>query len=1516
MEKEELFNDGVNILKSVLRKYINDKNIPQEEVENYYIVPDNHVEMNEMESKALFEFIILHADSENKEKLYPTDRLFVSLKDICIEKTKAILTADSPKIDGHFSMSNIQYEEYQEEIEDIAKLYYMEKNLEKYEKDSEEFRQYFKDYEIEIQAYLALQTIVIDITEMMDIEEDGDLTEKAVTSDDAVEKSNVDEYELLVQRLDAGNSEKKRYDFAWDETALLNYANDTSLELAYRLIECGKISLAADEHQISISSYLYGFCDDNMTNEEFLEKYEENKANKERKDAYTWKRTMGRAFNTTTCHLCKYQSCPKHLAAYILYLKNQGTLKEKLLEREKYRKGSNIHNGFFLFDWKNENGLKKIDEKSFEFANELVNRDYIRLERLLNDRGSLKINEITPCKDLQLIGMDVSKLKASRSWDNSQYLTRKTNSEPDTLCDAYSCRLPTCPLEVAAYIYYLKMSGQEDKIKSDREYYSAHKEEIDIELEERAKKKIEAINSEKEEKMQKLKSSYDGKIENLNLTINSIMESDKTSFHCIVVGDEKDEKNGFIEKIVELLKSENEIQDVRRLSVSDFARLHFHYTNIRISKNEGLVYSDNEKEDPEKITVKRDSQGVPYHNEYQNYLDYKIYRRNKLETNAIYVLDGVQEFVNDFRNYSDGYYKTKKMLTNALDILTDMASNGYIIINAQKDEIEPFISLDARLKFVYQNNIINIPTFSLEDMYNSYLKMLNPDLLAMLMKDEEEYKKIFNEYVSLNQKFMPFTKLEIVNYIASYANTKNELTMPPNIYKKDNLDNIIGLETVKEKLKEFEKYMLFQIQAKASELNLGASNMHMIFTGNPGTGKTTVARIMAKMLFDLGVIKENKLIEVERKDLVGQYIGQTAPKTSEAIEKAMGGVLFVDEAYSLAEGRGDFGGEAIATLIKAMEDYKDNLVVIFAGYRNEMKTFTDMNPGIASRIGYTFDFPDYSVDELMQIFYMKLRKSGFEFEESVEVPLRRLCDYFSKRKNFGNGRFIDKVIQETLMKHAISDAEDIRLIREGDIPTIEGLNQNVYKNNKSETAEEMLSQIVGMEELKEEVLSFRNYIAFVREAEKQKIKLPDSNMHMIFTGNPGTGKTTIARIIAKMLFDMEIIHEDKLIEVERKDLVSGYVGQTAMKTSDVIEKAMGGVLFIDEAYTLAQDHGSEHGFGDEAIATLIKAMEDHKGEFVVIFAGYKKEMRNFIETNPGIASRVGYTFNFEDYSDKELAEIFKIKVATSGMQMEDGVLEKVKEIMKYFYRVKNIGNGRFVDKVLSKTLLNHSKRLANHNPEESVIVSANDIITIKIEDLPTVNDMTKTLLDGNNMIDPSKIQEKDMRKTAIHEVGHAAVGHLLLNSGFKKITCTAEGMGALGYVEPDDSNDSYTHTKEQLLNKIKMLLAGIGAEEVFLGVYQNGGSSDLEQATHLARRIITDFGMSDLGLAHVSSHNTEIEKLIYEEENKILGKCFEEVKQLISENRERMQRVADYLLEHGEINEEEFIAVFHEGEIH
>lgn len=205
------------------------------------------------------------------------------------------------------------------------------------------------------------------------------------------------------------------------------------------------------------------------------------------------------------------------------------------------------------------------------------------------------------------------------------------------------------------------------------------------------------------------------------------------------------------------------------------------------------------------------------------------------------------------------------------------------------------------------------------------------------------------------------------------------------------------------------------------DLNLKETNLHMVFLGNPGTGKTTVARIVAGILYNLGFTKQNKLIEVSSKDLVGQYVGQTAPKTLAVIEKALGGVLFIDEAYSLAStsnNNSSFNEECIATLIQAMENNRDNLVVIFAGYSKEMDTFLKSNSGIVSRIGYTMEFKDYTLDELITILVSMFEKSGFIVEESAISKAKQIICKFMGTQTFGNARFARNLYEKAVIKHA------------------------------------------------------------------------------------------------------------------------------------------------------------------------------------------------------------------------------------------------------------------------------------------------------------------------------------------------------------------------------------------------------------------------------------------------------------------------------------------------------------------
>ena len=242
----------------------------------------------------------------------------------------------------------------------------------------------------------------------------------------------------------------------------------------------------------------------------------------------------------------------------------------------------------------------------------------------------------------------------------------------------------------------------------------------------------------------------------------------------------------------------------------------------------------------------------------------------------------------------------------------------------------------------------------------------------------------------------------------------------PDVDNLAELKSLIGLERVKQDVDSLRNLIKIQAMRKQQGLPNTSVSYHCVFSGNPGTGKTTVARIVAGIYKELGILKKGHLVEVDRSKLVGEYVGQTAPKTNKVIDEALDGVLFIDEAYTLVGGQNDYGSEAIATLLKRMEDDRDRLVVILAGYTNEIKEFIDSNPGLQSRFNRYIHFEDYSADELLEIFMRNIKKSGYNIKGDAYVQLQiNIHQATAKRdKKFGNARYVRNLFEKIVQKQA------------------------------------------------------------------------------------------------------------------------------------------------------------------------------------------------------------------------------------------------------------------------------------------------------------------------------------------------------------------------------------------------------------------------------------------------------------------------------------------------------------------
>ena len=603
----------------------------------------------------------------------------------------------------------------------------------------------------------------------------------------------------------------------------------------------------------------------------------------------------------------------------------------------------------------------------------------------------------------------------------------------------------------------------------------------------------------------------------------------------------------------------------------------------------------------------------------------------------------------------------------------------------------------------------------------------------LAMKTAED---IFSSFISRGGKDATIERDDIKGYVPEERSLDDIL--------KD-MDTFIGMNEVKQAVRE----MAYAVQnsMQRAERGLGEAqkmSMHTVLTGNPGTGKTTIARKLGEILAAIGYLDSGHVVEVDRSKMVSQYQGETPKVVNELCDKAMGGILFVDEAYTLAPvsqagDRDAQGAQALETLMKRMEDDRDKFVVIAAGYRMEMDNLFRINPGVRSRFNYFLNLEDYSPDELYQILMVFAKDKQYVFSAEAEKLARKKIKemYDQREKDFANGRTMRQLFDEICKRQAGRlQKDDVSQMSNEQLMTIE-VQDIPYDAPRAVDCSECLKKfdgMVGLESVKKEVTSLAAYLTLqIKRGETDTFQ----GKHYVFTGNPGTGKTTVARIMADVFKTLGILSKGQLIEADRSKLVAGFSGQTAIKTNQLIDTAMGGVLFIDEAYTLKSN--DQDAFGNEAIDTLLKRLEDDRGKFICIVAGYTDQMHDFIDSNPGLKSRFTQTIHFEDYTPDELTQIFVNMATSKKFVMDDDTKAAVHRQFEQLYlrRDKNFGNAREARRIFDQTVERQSERLVKAMSQPDVQVCDDvadgflfeDMYRITVEDLPMAESSAARPLD-------------------------------------------------------------------------------------------------------------------------------------------------------------------------------------------
>lgn len=701
----------------------------------------------------------------------------------------------------------------------------------------------------------------------------------------------------------------------------------------------------------------------------------------------------------------------------------------------------------------------------------------------------------------------------------------------------------------------------------------------------------------------------------------------------------------------------------------------------------------------------------------------------------------------------------KEAIDTLLKLIEDNRGKMVTIAAGYSKEMADFLSANSGMKSRF-NETINFKDYNSAELTEIFRRMVKSEKLILDDDAGKNISNFFNRmYISRDvrtfgnarevrnvfEKTLKNRSLRIQKTLESRVLSQEEIHTiiradiegEENLKEKDldtimaELEQFIGMDSVKREIRQLATKL--QIDKEMQEKGFGKAeltNVHIALTGNPGTGKTTVANKLGEIFKAIGLLPSGKVVVKEPKDILSSIVNDTAKRMDKACDEAMGATLLIDEAYNLAKidnvgNIDDTGVQATEALMTRMSKDAGKFIVIVAGYKKQIDRFIEKaNPGFERRFTTRLHIDDYSSDQLFEIFLINAKKSGLILTEEAEIILRKLITKMveTKKENFGNAGEVIKVLSKTqirksnrlaeLKRNGGEITEEIyKTIEAEDIPYDEPkpLDEKDYLGE--------LNQLIGLENVKREIREIANYIKVERaKAEILGKKFEKLKDHYIFEGNPGTGKTTIARIMANIFYALDVLPSNKLIETARDGLVDMYQGFTAQKTKETFMGAMGGVLFIDEAYALYQSDGDT--FGKEATATLLKLMEDNRGKIICIVAGYPYEMSMWLKTNSGLKSRFNKVIKFDDYNGDELAQIFLLKARKDQLTLTTDAEKAMRKYFNDLYenRGDDFANAREVNEYLAAVKTRQSSRIqrymdnSNFDKNELTVLIEDDML--------------------------------------------------------------------------------------------------------------------------------------------------------------------------------------------------------------